>query len=68
MDFISGTLGKAFGVFGGYVAAKNHYIDCIRSYAPGFIFTTSIPPVVAAGARASVNYLRNNSEERQLHK
>jgi len=43
-------------------------IDCIRSYAPGFIFTTSIPPVVAAGAKASVNYLRHSTTERKLHK
>jgi 5-aminolevulinate synthase len=67
IDIIEGTLGKAFGVMGGYITANATIIDAIRSYAHGFIFTTSLPPVLTAGALASVRYLKEHDEVRQRH-
>jgi len=67
IDIIEGTLGKAFGVMGGYIAASSEIIDAIRSYAAGFIFTTSLPPALTAGAVASVKYLKEHNELRVIH-
>jgi 5-aminolevulinate synthase len=64
VTIIEGTLGKAFGVMGGYIATDSKIIDVIRSYAPGFIFTTSLSPVLVAGVLAAVRHLKESSEER----
>ncbi|MBL8773694.1 MAG: 5-aminolevulinate synthase [Phenylobacterium sp.] len=67
IDIVEGTLGKAFGVMGGYIAADAVICDAIRSYADGFIFTTSLPPALAAGAVASIRYLKEHDEVRVAH-
>ncbi|MGB7260030.1 MAG: 5-aminolevulinate synthase, partial [Pseudolabrys sp.] len=67
VDVVEGTLAKAFGCLGGYIAAKSTIIDAVRSYAPGFIFTTALPPAICAAATAAIRHLKTSQWERERH-
>src|SRR5512132_1037369 len=67
IDVLEGTLAKAFGCLGGYIAGKAEIIDCVRSYAPGFIFTTALPPAICSAATAAIRHLKISNWERERH-
>jgi 5-aminolevulinate synthase len=67
VDVLEGTLAKAFGSLGGYIAASKNIIDAVRSYAPGFIFTTALPPAICAGVVAAIRHLKESNWERERH-
>jgi 5-aminolevulinate synthase len=67
IDVLEGTLAKAFGCLGGYIAANSDIIDAVRSYAPGFIFTTSLPPAICSAATAAIRHLKTSNWERDRH-
>jgi 5-aminolevulinate synthase len=67
IDVLEGTLAKAFGCLGGYIAGKAEVIDAVRSYAAGFIFTTALPPAICSAATAAIRHLKTSNWERERH-